>query len=358
MSFTLTQSVTECSTGYIDQDLRAYLQRLLLVENEGDYVSLSTLQTVLESLRSIPKGDARRRAMNTFVRTVGEPSNLAALLDSLSFNLNRDSGTSDSTIAQRSVRGRMHCVYGWAGQTLMFGSDPEPTPATTPPDDSVDDFLGYPPAQWDMSIHIWQPNPGARKFAFTKVNEPGVVVEPPHSHPFDFISYVSVGHLVQSTYAEISGNHQNAESAEQEGRYKGVELRRVDGVWPPHAEDVPAYLRTLDNRVNLAAGNSYYLPSNVVHDVEVAIDYASKTPAITLFLCAEATVKPNAYMAPSMVEFHHENQDLKDQAVALSPNQWKKKLECVADYLRGRSSTLILDSVVSCTSEYGFMHQV
>jgi hypothetical protein len=115
-------------------------------------------------------------------------------------------------------------------------------------------------------------------------------------------------------------------------------------------------LATVEDRVRLRAGDSYFLPRHAVHDVEVDRESAARTPAITLFLCAEATVKPKAYLSPEMVEFHRRNPDIKDEAVELTPEQWRRKLEATAAYLRGESEFLVLDDIVRCDTDYGFMH--
>ncbi len=306
----------------------------------------------IPGIRSLPPGIERVREMNTFVRTLGQPENLAMLLDVLRTSLRRDDEF-EAALSERSRRGRMHCIYGWAGQTLMLVSPPDPTTGTqTPAQDMA--FIGYPPAEWDMSIHIWQPNQGAEGFASTKRVEPDAIVEPPHSHPFSFVSHVAKGQMRQSIYTTDEGNHGDGDASG--GRYAGVVLQEVDGVWPPHEEYTPRRLRTLEDRVLLREGNSYFLPPHAIHDVEIDRQTAARTPAITLFLGAEATVKPKAYLAPEMADFHRLNPELKEVAVALEPWQWEEKLRLVASYLRGEAPELHLDEVVQCNSTYGFMH--
>ncbi|MFF9212897.1 MULTISPECIES: hypothetical protein [unclassified Streptomyces] len=327
--------------GADDQRVRAAVLRAL-----DKPVVLSALQEVLEEIRSMPPGMGRITAMNTFVRTLGQPATLASFLDVLRASLT-GSHAGDAALAERSRRGRMHCVYGWSGQTLMLTSAPSTTAGTVEPSEDMG-FLGYPPAEWDMSIHIWQPNPRATGFASTKRIEPGVIVEPPHSHPFAFASFVATGQMHQSLYRE-------AQPAVGQ-RYAGVELQRVDGVWPPHEEYRGVRLATVEERVLLQAGDSYYMPPEAIHDVEVDSGQAARTPAVTLFLCAEATVKPRAYLVPAMARFHENHPELKDEAVALTTSQWQEKLKRVARYLRGQSEELVLDDVVDCATSYAFMH--
>jgi len=291
--------------------------------------------------------------MNTFVRTLGQPNHLAILLDVIRGSLHHENEF-EAAMSNRSRGGRMHCIYGWAGQTLVLASHPEPTSGTEAPVEDMDDFLGYPPAEWDMSVHIWQPHPKARGFSSMKHVEPDVIVEPPHSHPFSFVSYVAKGLMHQSIYATVAD--EECELGSSTSRYAGVTLQEVDGVWPPHQMYRPQRLTTREDRVLLQEGDSYFLSPHVIHDVEIDRRTAARTPAITLFLCAEATVKPKVYLALDMAEYHRLHPKLKEVAVALETSQWDEKLRAVASYLRGEAPELCLDEVVLCNSTYGFMH--
>jgi hypothetical protein len=343
------------TSGFDSSDVACAVTEILTKITSGqvqELTPLRDLQNVLERVRALPPGIERVRGMNTFVRTLGQPERLATLLDVLRSSLNTNA-ESEVALSERSRRGRMHCIYGWAGQTLMLVSRPDPTTGTENPIQDME-FIGYPPAEWDMSIHIWQPNLGAEGFSSTKRVEPGVIVEPPHSHPFSFVSYVSKGLMHQSIY--VTDEEEIVDGDTSGNRYAGVVLQEVDGVWPPHEQYVPRRLRTLENRILMREGNSYFLPSHAIHDVEIDRQTASDTPTVTLFLCAEATVKPKAYLAQGMAEFHGLNPELKEVAVALEPWQWDEKLRLVASYLRDESAELHLDEVVQCNSTYGFMH--
>lgn len=353
----LEQTRDALTSGCIIPRIEDRVQEILLdpptAGTEGS-PPLRDLQTVLEQIRGMLPGADRVACMNTFVRTLGRPDVLATFVDVLRTAVSsRD--IAEAELAHRSRRGRMHCIYGWAGQTLMLASHPHPTGGTLVPSDDMDAFLGYPPAEWDLSIHIWQPNPGVQGFGSMKRLEHDVIVEPPHSHPFSFVSYVAIGEMHQSIYREVDTRQASTAAAVHE-RYAGVTLERVDGVWPPHQEYLPTRLTTVEDRVPLGAGHSYFMPPHAVHDVEVDRERATRTPAITLFLCAEATVKPKAYLASDMAEYHRAHPDLKDRAQALEPHQWENKLHAVSRYLRGQSTELRLDEVVHCTSAYGFMH--
>jgi hypothetical protein len=95
---------------------------------------------------------------------------------------------------------RMHATNGWCGQTLILESCLGPTEGTFETAPGVEEMLGNTPPEWGVSIHIWQPNPKAKGFPVENRHEPGIIVEPPHSHPFDFISMVVTGEMHQSTY--------------------------------------------------------------------------------------------------------------------------------------------------------------
>src|SRR5688572_23150444 len=253
---------------------------------------IGAVRAVLDRIRIMPRGDNRLAAMNTFVRTLGQANALATFLDML-----RDSarweGTPDEELTRWSRNARKHAVYGWAGQTLLLFSGFEPTEGTTEPESGVLELLGEtpPPAVWGLSMHIWQPNPHAKAFPSGARIPSHVIVEPPHSHPFDFVSMVSQGRMHQSIYTQGRAN-----DGQGEGRYDGVLLEHVDGVWPEHIHRSTCEIATIEQSVALGAGDSYYLPCDMIHDVEIDATVAVNKPAITLFLCAEAVVKPHVYM--------------------------------------------------------------
>jgi hypothetical protein len=213
--------------------------------------------------------------------------------------------------------------------------------------------MGYPVAEWHASIHIWQPNPEAQAFKSLKRFEPGVLVEPPHSHPFSFVSYVSIGAMRESIYRETSA----PAPAGSADRYQDVDLERVDGVWPPHREYVRRRLRTIEDRVDLVQGQSYFMSPDMIHDVEVDRATSADRPAITFFLCSETTQVPNSYMVPSMAEFHRGHPDLTRQGKPLDLEAWDAKLDATARYLRGETDYLRLGEIVKCDSSYAFMNQ-
>lgn len=312
---------------------------------------LREIQDVMERMRSIPGGTGRIATMNSFVRALGEPERLAKLLDVLRISLTSTS-PDERKFADDSQGEEMHCVYGWAGQTLMLESHQHDVEGTTPPRPGVTDFFPHPVAVWHISIHIWQANPNAHAFEATKNIDSDSITEPPHTHPFPFVSYVSVGEMHQSTYAE-----QDVDTVQSEtDRYEGV-LERVDGAWPPHEEYTPSRLRTVEHRFHLKAGDSYYMPTDVVHDVEVSKTVSANTPAITLFLAGEFTDIPHAYMSSPLAQFHRENPDILELAQPLDPEEWSAKLAATAQYLRGEVDHLRLHEIFDCKTSYGFMHK-
>lgn len=318
-----------------------------------DSSPLHTLRRILEGVREIPRGDERLHCLNTIVRTLGQPSNLAAFLDALRLSYG-GSDPAEHALAAQSRDGRMHAIYGWSGQTSIVYSSPDRAKGTTRarlPD--LDERLHYPHPLWWMSIHVWQPNPNADGFGSAKEPEPELRMEPPHSHPFDFASMVSVGEMHQSTYEVVGSDVARCSAG---GRYSGIPLERVDHVWPPHQLRETSYLRTTEHRVRLQPGDSYYLPSHRVHDVDVEFARARTHPTITLFLATEGLSVPESFIAPSMADYHDAHPDLVARATPLGADAWAEKLRAVSAYLRDESVGLDLADIVGHEDSYAFFH--
>ncbi|MFE7271835.1 hypothetical protein [Streptomyces sp. NPDC057623] len=349
---TLVSSRDALSSGYCDNETAEAITSILAGPAQGRTdatAALEEMQGLLEKIRHTPEGVDRISRMNAFVRTLGRAENLAAFLELMRASLKSDRQSAHD-IAEESRADRGHCIYGWAGQTLMLASQKHNIPSTTRAGDGVEDFMGYPVAEWHASIHIWQPNPEAQGFESTKRYEPDVIAEPAHSHPFSFVSYVSVGEMRQSIYEEASASTATGTA----DRYQDVDLERVDGVWPPHREYERSHLRTSEERILLEQGQSYFMSTDLIHDVEVDRATACHRPAITLFLCSETTQIPKSYLVPSMAEFHRNNPELTDRAKPLEPEEWDAKLEATARYLRGETDHLRLGEVFECGSSYAF----
>jgi hypothetical protein len=355
-TYSLSATRDLLSHGMQDSTIEERVTQIMDTFGSGSVATgaLVSLQQVLEDMRRIPIGDLRTKAMNSFVRTLGQPRILAQYLDLLRKAVFSGDGL-ETELASRSMRGRMHCIYGWAGQTLILPSEPYPVSETLSAIDNMDPFLGYPPAEWDLSIHIWQPHAEVARFKAPIKCDSSIIVEPPHSHPFSFVSYVVCGELHESIYVETSIEDPSINFSNSSSRYAYSLLQRVDGVWPPHDEYIPACLAAVEERVLLSSGESYALPAEAIHDVEVNARTAATTPAITLFLCSEAIRKPKAYLSPDMARFHRANPDIKEVAVSLESHQWEAKLLAVSSYLRSETSTLDLSEIVKCSSTYGFM---
>ena len=327
----------------------------------NDHKSVEPLQSIrslVDSIRTLARGDERLKRMNSLVRTLGQPEMLATFLDMI-LDSSQRTGTREEALSRISQNASQHCIYGWSGQTLLITSSSEPTKGTLEAETGVYDILGEAPlAVWGLSMHIWQPNPCAQGFSSEKRFEPGIIMEPPHSHPFDFVSMVTIGGMRQSIYAQCGADNTPVQIRREagKGRYDGVRLEHVHGVWPPHNFRTSTKVVTLEERVPLIAGDSYYMPCDRIHDVEIDSRTASETPTITLFLASEAVVKPHVYMAPSMADFHEANPDLKRRGRAQSPADWTAKLDSVAAYLRGTCPTLNLGDIVRYDGKYAFFH--
>lgn len=312
---------------------------------------VTRIRDLLDELRQEPEGETRLRQTNTVVRTIGQPENLALVLDALRQAL-EGSCQSEAAIAQASVANRRHASYGWNGATTIVNTLRNKTAGTSTPKISDLDkrFAGYPIPWWMFSIHVWQPNEVARAFGSSKPHERDLAMEPPHSHPFNFISMVVTGRINQSLYEPT------ARAAETTGRYAGVRLERVDHVWPPHTERQSTYLTTVEHRVPLERGNSYFMPSARIHDVDVERSTAATHPTITLFLATEAVEMPYSFIAPSMADFHDANPDLDDRSEPLHADRWSQKLEAISRYLRDESRGVNLGPIVDHQDSYAFFH--
>jgi len=279
---------------------RDYMNRLPLHEKTAEAIQtlfddwrrdssaiapIQTIRELLDSIRELPRGDERAAAMNTVVRMLGTAAGLATLLDMLRDSAMR-AGTREQELTLYSRLEPKHSLYGWCGQTKLVCSSSAPTPGTLRPETGVQEILGVAPVtMWGLNMHIWQPNPFAKGFSSGKRPELGVIVEPPHSHPFDFASMVAIGSMHQSIYAQLGSARppEDVNGNTPIDRYDGLPLEHVYGVWPPHAEQEQTRIVTLEERVLLSAGDSYYLPCNWIHDVEVDASTALVKPAITLF---------------------------------------------------------------------------
>lgn len=319
---------------------------------------LASIRTLLDSIRLLPRGVERLNCMNTLLQTLGQPEVFATFLDMVRDSSQR-SGTREQALSEISRKSSKHAVYGWCGQTRLALSGSAVTNNTLTPEPGVQAFLGKTPTSaWALSMHIWQPNARAQGFVCGHRDVPNVIAEPPHSHPFDFASIVVIGQLHESVYAQCDSDLALTKKGTEikKGRYDGLILEHVHGVWPPHDYREASQVMTLEDRVEINVGDSYFMSGSTIHDVQIDADVAQSKPAITLFLRSESFVKPHVYMAPAMADFHALHPDLKNQGYPLAEDAWNEKLELVADYVRGKSPTLDLSAIVKYDSEYAFFN--
>ena len=338
----------------INREIEKQIKSILLKwkTDPTSILPFSAFRDILEKARQIPASNKRIAIMNTIVRTIGNANNLATFLDMLRDASSRN-GSHEQQLCKSVLQGdKMHSVYGWCGNTTIVESFDFPQKGTYSPIDGLEDKLGTSTNPWKLIIHIWQPNRSAKGFRFKEdKTQPKVVMEPPHSHPFDFVSMIVKGRVYQSIYEKVEDKGGN-----REGHYKGVELVHVDGVWPPHDFQQNCYLETTEHRVLLEEGDSYYMPCAWVHDVEVDSDLAKRKPTISLFLSSEFMVLPHVFMSKSMAKYHSENPDIKKNGKPISEENWHRKLELISDYLRGKKDELNLNDLIGYEGEYAFQH--
>lgn len=322
--------------------------------NDADSVEpYVCMRELLEELRRIPHGDERIYAMRDVVATLGQPEMLATFLDALRHSVLRNNTREQAACRDKLLNVRMHSIYGWCGNTLIVESLDQPTTGTHPSIPGLAERLGNSATAWNLTVHIWQPNLTARAFSVDGAGlSEGAILEPPHSHPFEFVSTVVKGEFWQSIYAPRSEAPDRVR-----GYYDGTPLEHVDSVWPPHYFRRSQILDTLEHRVSLKQGDAYYMPCDWIHDVEVDAEIAMRSPAITLFLSSEYMVMNDVYMTRAMIEYHDAHPDIKGEARPIPEEAWHEKLRAISAYLRGESPTLSLNEIVGWNGEYGFFHK-
>lgn len=354
----LLESRDAMSSMDIDNDIENKIVSLLETwdSKQNNIKPFSKMQKILESVRKIPPSDKRVKLMNSIIRTLGKPDNLATFLDMLRSS-SKNEGSDEQNICKNKLQTvKMHSIYGWSGTTLIVESLDNPNEGTHEVIDGLGEKLGNSPSAWNLTIHIWQPNLTAKGFSVDEpLKKPNVILEPPHSHPFDFLSFVVKGNLHQSLYVQ-EGCDDKSFNNYQNGYYSDTALVHVDGIWPPHDYSNESKLNTLEHRVLLQAGDSYFMPCDWIHDVEIDASLGRNQPTITLFFSSEYMVMPHAYISKSMFEYHVENPDLKKNAKPISEENWHKKLKSISDYLRDEEGTLDLNEIIQYKEDYAFFH--
>ncbi len=315
------------------------------------------MRDILETIRKLPLGKERVRQMNTVIRTLGRPDNLATYLDMLRDSATR-SGTEEQRICKEKLQNvKMHSIYGWCGNTLSVESLDFLTDDTFRSNPELGRKLGNSPSAWNLTIHVWQPNLIAEGFTLDSEHlDEDSILEPPHSHPFDFVSKIVKGNMHQSIYRQKSEDATSIDNKPKAipGYYDKNKLLHVDGVWPPHDFQQDCSIETLEHRVLMNEGDSYYMPCNFMHDVEVSRTIALSKPTISLFLSSEYMVMPHVYMTKAMYDFHEANPDIKRMGAPIPEDAWHKKLKAISAYLRGESETLNLNEIVKWKGTYAF----
>ncbi|MEX0909825.1 MAG: hypothetical protein WDZ75_00860 [Candidatus Paceibacterota bacterium] len=326
------------------------------LESPEKVMPYQDMRDVLETTRQLSLGKERVRQMNSIIRTLGRPDNLATYLDMLRDSATR-SGTEEQKICKDKLQNvKMHSIYGWCGNTLSVESWDSLTDGTFRSNPELGKKLGNSPSAWNLTIHVWQPNLTAEGFALNSERlDEDSILEPPHSHPFDFVSKIVKGNIHQSIYRQKSNNTLHIDKPETvPGYYDKNKLLHVDGVWPPHDFQQDCDIETLEHRVPMNEGDSYYMPCNFIHDVEVGKKIARSKPTISLFLSSEYIVMPHVYMTKTMSDFHEANPDIKRMGTPIPEDAWHKKLKAISAYLRGESETLDLNEIVNWKGKYAF----
>jgi hypothetical protein len=166
------------------------------------------------------------------------------------------------------------------------------------------------------------------------------------------------GALHQSIYKQkgVSEVDHTKSKGNIAGYYDQNILEHVDSVWPPHDFRKSCNLQTLEHRVPMRQGDSYYMPCDWIHDVEIDGNTATSKPAISLFLSSEYLVMPHVYMTKPMADFHNKNPDIKRTGSPIPEKAWHNKLKAISAYLRGESETLNLNEIVNHKGEYAFFN--
>ena len=189
-----------------------------------------------------------------------------------------------------------------------------------------------------LQLSVWKSSTRARRAHFSSAGDiaPGMICEPPHSHPCEFTSRVVSGNLSQTLY------RRTATPAEAGGgRYAGVELTNVKEIWPAHDQlREPCGLTAIDHGV-IQAGETYFMPQHLVHDVCYPED--DDTPTITLALFPEHLVAPDVFMEPPMLAYHDAHPHLLEGDKPLTQEEWSRAMKQIASYLRGDSATLDIE---------------
>lgn len=293
---------------------------------------VTKMTTVLETMRAISDSPERRLAMVTAARTLGEAETLASWLDILVDSDERyPEGSEEHTAVQSMKNYHHHSGYGHLHMRLVNSAEGE-----------SEGTKGSPNPEWSIGISAWQPATRTFFKSETTLNLPEVVVEPPHRHPYAFASKIVRSSMIQSIYTpECIQADTPAHTGE--GRYKGITFACVDGLWPPHTRQdrIPHYLTATEHRVQLNEGDAYFLPTGLVHDVEIDLERNKTRPHVTCLISSESIMQnpeSDVFMEQPMLDYHDKYPHLKKTMKPMTSKVWRTSCQKLAAYLRGGDS--------------------
>eukprot|EP01044_Picomonas_judraskeda_P000688 COSAG03_NODE_32_length_18233_cov_11.266847_18_plen_1227_part_00 len=316
-----------------DQEVYDAISSALAKWRQSRESPIAEVHAVVNRIRHVaPYSDARRIAMNTFIRTIGEPSALADWLEIIS---------ADSSDTTRLCDYARHSHYGHFQFVLLQVSGEQSAASPEHESRAADNQLACPEwynAGWALELSVWQPsftNPAA-VFVSQGRLKPETLREPPHTHPYEFFSKVVTGSMRHNRYVEVADTDAGG------GAYADVVFNKTHEAWPPHSGGDKCKLKATEEDIVFTAGESYRMPLGVIHDVEFDTTN-SDTPAITCVIVAEQEVAPDVFMEDSMLIHHNSNPDLAKHDRSMPLVTWQANLRAIADYLR-KKNTLSLQA--------------
>jgi hypothetical protein len=257
--------------------------------------SMQAMHDAIKDIQLLAEADRFMR-MNTIVRTLGQPETLAQWLGCMRSYCRSDGYKEDCAALEFDEH---HRRFGHFQFYLLPGKGP-------------------------MTMHVWQPAP--------RLHIEGVHFsqEPPHTHPWNFVSTVAIGSLRMTDY-RMKQQRVNADYACFEIDRSFSNLSKCEG----GVSNGPAPMATEE----LNAGDSYLFPKEHVHSTPDDGKWTTE-PAITLLVKDRAEQRSAFYMSRSdAVQFDlaRTNSSLRSTG-PLSHNRivrYEAKLDSIMSYLRG-----------------------
>eukprot|EP01045_Picozoa_sp_COSAG04_P007421 COSAG04_NODE_388_length_15249_cov_7.616502_4_plen_3423_part_00 len=317
----------------VDKQVRDATAAALAKWRESGERPMAEVYAVVDRMRQLaPYSDARRVAMNTFIRTIGEPSALADWLEIIS---------ADPEDKARLCDYARHSHYGHFQFVLLRVSAEPSAPSAEQAQRAADSLAAYPDwfsHAWVLELSVWQPSftDPAAVFESKGALKPNQLREPPHTHPYEFFSKVVTGDMRHNRYVQT-------DAATPGQAYSDVEFNKTHEAWPPHKVSGKCRLKATEEDVEFSAGESYRMPLGVIHDVEFDATSAS-TPAITCVIAAEQEVAPDVYMEDSMLSHHDGDPGLATRDSPMPLDTWRANMRAIAGYLRQETDALTLQA--------------